>query len=214
MLRLNLTKIAKKLNIFGKINIYTRLISMNISTNTSNRLNFGATPLGKAQVLKRAATNPEKYFPVNVNFVEMNPSNPADNETFENLKNIWANGRFTEVICSKSFVPNRKIYALTTQQNNCETINPKKVIGLADCVFDTEKMTLRFIQSEHEDYKHAGEALLKSVADNAKGMGAKTMEVFVEGNIKPFYRKVCPTIADKPCTKDSSTNLVLNLLDR
>lgn len=177
-------------------------------SNTPN-IHFGAVHLKNAQVLKCVTT--AKEFPVDVSLVEMNHNNPNDKKALDELKTIWADGRFTEITCSESFIPNRKVYALTTQKYSFDNINPNKVIGLADGILNSDNLYLRFIQSNHKEYKHAGKAMLETIVENAKSFGAKTMDVFVEENIKPFYRKVFPQIKDKPCTQESSTNLILDL---
>ena len=178
-------------------------------SNNCNSPSFNGVLLGKTKIFKRSANGSLE----NVHFVEMDSKNPFDKFTLSSLKNIWASGRFTEMICSKTGNPNDKIYALTTQADNFEQINPNKVVSLACGARYDDVFRLRFLQTKYDEYKHAGKATLLSIADNAKINGVKTVEVFVEERIKPFYRKVFPNIQDKPCTKESSANMILKIAD-
>lgn len=178
-------------------------------SNNCNSPSFNGVLLGKTKIFKRSANGSLE----NVHFVEMDSKNPFDKFTLSSLKKVWASGRFTEMICSKTGNPNDKIYALTTQADNFEQINPHKVVSLAYGARYDDVFHLIFLQSKHNEYRHAGKATLLSIADNAKINGVKTVEVFVEERIKPFYRKVFPNIKDKPCTKENSTNMILKIVD-
>ncbi len=49
------------------------------------------------------------------------------------------------------------------------------------------------------------------MVSHLSNLGIETMDLFAEPRVKPFYKKVFPKIKDKESTKDSYTNLILNI---
>lgn len=184
--------------------------------NKYSSTNFRGNHLLKTNVMRKFAT---EYLPKEANIVEVSFTNPEDSQALQELPKLWENAEFISIITSPSSAPNRKIYAITTQTEEFGKINPSEILGVADFYLNGKNATLRFLQAdsniikqEERNIKGIGKNLMYGMVEYLKRLGFETMDLFAEsGRKKPFYKKIFPTIKDKPCTSESSTNLILDL---
>ena len=183
-----------------------------------SNITFGAKPLIKVSVLQRLSENAMEFVPKETHIVEMSYINQQDAKALAVLRNKWVDGKFTEMICSPSTSEARKIYALTTQCSDLENIDTSQVLGLADVNIKNGNANLRFLQaaprfvdSPNRPTKNIGKSLIQGLVEKFRTDGLKSMDLFAEHKLKPFYKKVCPQILDKESTIDSCTNLILYL---
>ncbi|MCM1265541.1 MAG: hypothetical protein NC200_05005 [Candidatus Gastranaerophilales bacterium] len=184
--------------------------------NRTNNTSFSGTHLLETKVLKKAV---QGYLPKKANIVEVNFSNPEDLKALEELPKSWQGAEFISIITSPSSAPNRKVYAITTQTDNFDKLKPSEILGIADFYLAEKNATLSFLQADsniikqqERDIKSIGKQLMYGLCEHFKQLGIETMDLFAEsGRKKPFYKKIFPTIMDKPSTCDSYTNLVLDL---
>lgn len=179
---------------------------------------FGAKPILKTSVIKKITRDVSEFVPIEANIVELDLNNAKDAIAIATLKNNWANGRLTEIICSPFSSEARKLYAVTSQNTNFENIDTNQILGLADCFIKDGNANLRFLQAKPEfvdnpnrTIKNIGASLVQGLTEKFKLDGLTSLDVFAEQKLKPFYRKICPQIQDKESTMDSCTNLILYL---
>lgn len=183
--------------------------------NNFSTLNFKAKPIMPSKVMKKVAG---EYFPKDAHIIEMSYSDLNDAKALETIKDKWAKSQFAAMICSNYTFPQRKVYAITTQTQDFANPVPEKIMGLADFILKGENANLRFLQADPNIINSTdrtilgvGKNLLLGLVENFKSSGIKTMDLFAEQRVKPFYKKVFPTIKDKESTMDSYTNLILDI---
>lgn len=183
--------------------------------NNFSSFNFKAKPIMSTKVLEKSMG---KYLPKEAHIIEMSYSDVKDAKALDAIKDKWAKSQFAMMICSPSQLPQRKIYAITTQNKNFSEPNPDMVMGLADFQFKDKNASLRFLQADPNIINSTdrtilgvGKNLMIGLVENFKSSGIKTMDLFAESRVKPFYKKVFPTIKDKESTMDSYTNLILDI---
>lgn len=189
--------------------------NMDKLTNNFTTLNFKAKPVMPSKVLKKIAGN---YLPKEAHIIEMNYSDIKDAKALDVIKEKWAKSQFSAMICSNYTSPQRKIYAITSQNNDFANPVPEKIMGLADFLLKGDNANLRFLQADPNIINSSdrtiigvGKNLMEGVVENLKSLGFKTMDLFAEQRVKPFYKKVFPTIQDKESTMESYTNLILDI---
>lgn len=189
--------------------------NMDNLTNNFSTLNFKAKPIMPSKVMKKVAG---EYFPINAHVIEMSYSDVNDAKALETIKDKWAKSQFAAMICSNYTSPHRKVYAITTQTQDFANPVPEKIMGLADFILKGENANLRFLQADPDIINAnnrailgVGKSLMKGVVENLKLLGFKTMDLFAEQRVKPFYKKVFPAIQDKESTMENYTNLILNI---
>lgn len=187
---------------------------MDVCRNNPNT-NFNGVHLMRTNVLKKIG---KEYLPHEANIVEMSFNNPEDVKALEELPKIWKGGEFTDIIASSSTSPNRRIYAITTQTGDFERIDSTKILGAADFSLHGKNANLRFLQAKpsiisqpEREITGIGKYLMQGICKYFKEQGMETMDLFSTWRVKPFYKKIFPTIEDKPSTCDSNTNLILKL---
>lgn len=180
--------------------------------------NFKARHLLKTSVLKKALESSGKRLPEEAHVIEMSFLDSMDAKALETLKHSWLKAPFAEIICSPSNLQGRKIYAITTQKEGFEEVNPDKILGIADFYLKEKNANLRFLQAnpriiEENDRSIVGigKAFMQGLAGLLKKSGYETMDLYAEQRVKPFYQKTFPTIRDKESTMESYTNLCLDL---
>lgn len=188
---------------------------MNSINYNSTAINFKATPLMKTSVLKKTAG---KYLAEDAHLVEMNSLEPNDVNAITQIKEKWSDSLYAKMIYIPTNSSQRKIYALTSQTDNFSQPEPDKIMGLADFFISEKNVNLKFLQvspeilnDEQRQIKGVGRSLIQSMVSHLSNLGIETMDLFAEPRVKPFYKKVFPKIKDKESTKDSYTNLILNI---
>ncbi len=183
--------------------------------NNFSSCNFKAKPIMPTKVLEKCL---DKYIPKEAHIIEMSYSDVKDAKALEVIKDKWAKSQFAMMICSPYELPQRKIYAITTQNSDFSNPEPEKLMGLADFLLKGDNANLRFLQidpniinSTDREILSVGKNFMKDIVENFKSSGFKTMDLFAEPRVKPFYKKVFPTIKDKESTVDSYTNLILDI---
>lgn len=153
--------------------------------------------------------------PKNISIIELTGSK-KDKNVIKYIKDNWKKSRFSRMLDDKFNNVNHKIYLVTSQKSHFNNINPRKVLGFADIELRNKNANLRFLQviphainTGLGKIKRVGQALIEGLVSHFKKTDVNTMDVFAEHKIKPFYKKVLPTIKDKESTQDSYTNLIL-----
>ena len=102
--------------------------------NSTQNHNFGARALAKTKIKQQIPFTPF-YRKVNAYFVEL--STPKDIQSFNKYAQNYNYGATTEAIAMnlKMHPKHSKAYALTTQSNNFENLEPEKIIGACDGTF-------------------------------------------------------------------------------
>lgn len=186
---------------------------MNIQRTQNN--NFNGTHLVKTNILKKMGGCTRKYLPQEANIVEMSFADVKDAKALDKLNSMWSNS-FAAQITSRHSRSDRKIYALTTQTSNFDNINPNEVRALCDFTFSDKVAKLNFLQADptelkrgERSMKHLGEALMLGLYENFAQTGIQQMEWLSTMRAKSFYRKIFPTVKDKPCIEGSISNMFL-----
>lgn len=189
----------------------------NISFNSTTPT-FKAKPLLKTNVLKKALNSAEEYLPKEANIIEMSYENPEDSKVLETIKNDWVGAEFTPMICSSYTTPERKIYAITSQKENFEKPDADKILGVADFAIKGDKALLRFLQADsriikekNREIKGVGKAIMQGIIKHLKTLNCNSMDLYASRDVQPFYKKIFPSIKNKPTTMESSTNLILDI---
>lgn len=187
---------------------------MDSSNFNSANINFGARHIAKTKILKKAS---DKYLPREAHIVEFNFRNMNDKKTINILKEKWKDAKYTQMICS-SYSNNRHVYALTTQKSNFRKLNPDSIMGLADIYLERKNASLKFLQvnpkyinKKDSQAKGIGKSLMHGIVNKLKKQKCEYIDLYALPNIKPFYRKIFPKILDKLSTKESYTNMVLEI---
>lgn len=151
-----------------------------------------------------------------VSIIELTNSK-ADKQVVKYIKKNWKKSKFSNILYDK-FDDNNKIYLITRQKSHFNNINPRKVLGFADVGLKKQNANLRFLQvipyainKGVGKVKKVGQSLLEGIVSHFKKNDVKTMDLFAEQKVKPFYKKVFPNIKDKESTMDSYTNLILHI---
>lgn len=154
--------------------------------------------------------------PKNVSIIELTNSK-ADKQVVKYIKKNWKKSKFSNILYDK-FDDNNKVYLITRQKSHFNNINPRKVLGFADVGFKRQNANLRFLQVIPKAIntglgrvKKVGQSLIEGLVLHFKKAGIKTMDLFADHKVKPFYKKVFPEIKDKESTMDSYTNLILSI---
>ncbi len=182
---------------------------MNIN-NQNTDINFTARHIATKKIFIANA-------PKNVTIIELTNSK-ADKNVIKYIKKNWKKAQFSQILDEKYKNNNNKIYLITKQKSHFNNINPKKVLGFADVELKRQNANLRFLQVIPKaintglgKVKKVGQSLIEGIVSHFKKIGVKTMDLFAERRVKPFYKKVLPEIKDKESTMDSYTNLILDI---
>ena len=180
-----------------------------------NKISFNGTFIHKRNIKQRIDN---RYIPVKSSFIELNPNDFNDLKTLSNIDKNW-NSEFSSTIyqsalSNKSLInTNKKYYALTIQKDNFQTLDYKKILGLAEFENkeDLNKIVLLQVNPKYINnnphqkslfskiftkifrtknstlplYKNIGRGIL----DSFKEISDKSLELFALNNTKDFYKK-------------------------
>lgn len=147
-----------------------------MKTQSINTVSFQANLINKPNILKKTPQNVFK--PLKVAFVEIEPHNPNDLKALDNVGEYWSEsfaGNISFIANSvaqgKSSANDYKIYALTKQAENFDSLNPDDILGLAETLpTDKNKIHINYLQVEPEqvykiapDYNKIGSRILDSL---------------------------------------------------
>lgn len=182
----------------------------------NNCIQFGKNLFFKTHVLEKSTFNPFIFNKKDAYIVELALEDTDNIKLLNNLSEKWKDGEFTKFITSTTALPNRRVYAITSEVNE---LNAKNIYGLADFKFDNNKAILSFLQAspeqlgEQKNIKSIGRSLLTSLCEPFAKHGITSIETFARPKEKPFYKAVFPHLQEKYSTQDSYTNIVINLTD-
>ena len=165
--------------------------------------NFGAKFIGNVEIKKY---NPEldKYFHNKASFIEIEPENCMDILALDNSIRHWdydlygANVAYMAFLMmgNKELYSNKRIYALTTQENNLDKLDDEKIVGMAEVTeFDNNSVELDNIQAKpfsvQTNYKKPFQLVGTKMLNSLKKIYSnKTIELFSRaGNTTQFYKK-------------------------
>lgn len=175
-------------------------------------INFGAKFVSSEKVLKRKAS--EKTYETNVvSFVEIDPNNSNDIKSIYNATRGWFYDSYGCCILmtlrdiAENFVDQKKykIFALTSQKNNYEELNPDKILGLSQMILtEGETPYLNYLQVnpdyieqydflKNREYKGIGNGMLnalKKVYDSISLRAASS-------GLDSFYKKNSFSLVNK-----------------
>ena len=140
-------------------------------------VSFGARRIGTANI--RAKIN-NKWKDIPVSFVRLHPkTNKGDKAALESVTNLWQGKNLSGSIQEQAEICNDPVFALTTQNENFKSINPKKILGMLTTndfksnAEDTAEIFRLGVNPEYaytqnknkRDLKHIGAALIKKFVD-------------------------------------------------
>ena len=180
-----------------------------------NKISFKGTFI-HSRTIKQKLDN--RYIPVKSSFIGLNPNDSNDLKTLSNINKSW-NTEFSTAIYQSALhynkslqKTNRKYYALTLQEDNFQSMDYKKILGIAEFENkeDINKIVLlqvnpRYINNDSQKsflskifskffktrndtlplYKNIGSGIL----DSFKEISDKSLELFAFRNTKDFYKK-------------------------
>lgn len=164
-------------------------------------VSFGAIPINTA-VIKKYNKISEKFVNYPVHFVKLDANNKGDLEAVNKIVPKWKSAKYIQQIATSAHWMKEKpieIYALTSQNENFERLQPNYILGFAEMredKYDSENTLLRYLQvrpgainvnQKHRiNYKYVGSTILKSlkqIYDN--------ISLFADNDkhIEAFYKK-------------------------
>lgn len=173
---------------------------MRIGYNTSTK--FCAKFVNHALIEKK--NDKGKYDDVVSSFVEFDPDNESDSDTLREVQYYWQDkGLFSDNICFDAFAISKdvldrdkyKIFILTTQNENYENLDDKKIIGLVEFLNNEEdRNSINYIQINPDNiyvlnkpmYNHIGKAMIDSLKYNYSD---KPIVLNSTKSAKKFYEK-------------------------
>ena len=190
---------------------------MNI-TNYNNQT-FGAKLINTASVGKLTPPT-NNYSKRWIGFVQIFPEHEPDLEALGNTVKHWENDKFARnayyAACKiknrSSYYAAHKIYALTSQPGNYESLDPDKILGIAHVVpFGKDHLFLEHLQvkpsyiySSNPEYKGIGTAIIESLKNLCNKISLTSSK---EKSVKDFYKKngfkeIMPDVNAFTWTKD------------
>lgn len=128
--------------------------------NVNNATSFKASYVDKINIQK--LNSRKKYVPYQANLVELNRSDlKALEEIRTKWKNSWLCGKFISW-AEKMHSSSDKAFALTTQKENFENLQPNTVLGLMNIDLHRRKSELNYIITKpvNPDYNKVGSSLI------------------------------------------------------
>ena len=190
---------------------------MNITI--SNNQTFGAKLINTARVVKLTPPT-NKYSNRWISFVQIFPEHEPDFEALGDAVKHWENDKFAknayyaacEIRNKNSYYATHKIYALTSQAGNYESLDSDKILGIAHVVpFSKDHMFLEHLQvkpsyiySSNPEYKGIGTAIIKSLKNLCNKISLTSSN---KESVKNFYKKngfneIVPEVNAFTWTKD------------
>ena len=184
--------------------------------NSTPKTKFGARALAKTQIKQQIPFTPF-YKKVNAYFVELNSK--EDIKSFNKYALKYNDGPTTEAIAVNLKIHSKhsKTYALTTQSDKFEHLEPEKIIGACDgtfipsiyrangkfCVDNLEAQSKRNLMARHKTMsfnllgvqvkiplkrKGIGTEIMKRLIEHLHGEPVDKVEVLSLPQAMPFYR--------------------------
>lgn len=177
-----------------------------------NQVSFKGTFINPVNIKKSDGSKYEKF---TASFVELEPTNPKDINALEKVHKNW-NQAYSSIIYNSAFcssvVPNKSkhYYALTSQKNNFEHINPDEILGVVEFNKKSKCNRIEFLQvnpkyitgksksfisklfslKSNENRKLPPFARIGSaILDSLKQLTDKSIDLYSVGGAKGFYRK-------------------------
>ncbi len=165
----------------------------------NNNISFTAKFISPATV--KRLTNNGKYVETAVSAVKLSSMDKNDLRALEKINADWGDDTYASNILDEASSPNEfykeyqpTVYAITTQKDNFEKLEPEKVLGLAETSIefgtikslDYLQTNPKFLNKPQPAFKRIGTAMLKFVEDINKG---KRIEADSVEKAKTFYLK-------------------------
>ena len=191
-----------------------------------NNISFKAIPIKKTSVIAKESDNSDKFVPKEVSVVKFDPNSMSDINTMKQLKNSWTESQYAYVIYCKFYDKDHSIFALTTQNDGYENIDPNNVLGLIDYKISGENANLWFLETakefktsiqdnnsgnENRSIKNVGKTLFTGTVDYLKSLGIKKINLLAVPSAKQFYSKVFPSIRCRTPDEEDYSNMVLDI---
>ena len=169
-------------------------------------VNFQARPVKHISVGKLAPKSHTGYLPVSGYIVEINKAQRSDRVAISDAVSEWGEeARYGMVIVDnakkssphiKSKYNRNKIYALTLQQNNFQTLESDKILGLSEVTqLDKNKVEINFLQvkptsagrSKKKEYINVGKNFIEMLKKNPANTTIFVKAAYSAAN---FYEKM------------------------
>ena len=116
-------------------------------------INFRANLINNTSVMKRGVLS-NRYLPSEASFVKLDLRSTEDIKTLKKLRKLWSKSFLSQIYHDATMHPNKfNIYALTTQMDKFEKLNPKNILGLAEATEDYNSATIEYLQT-HPKYAY------------------------------------------------------------
>lgn len=164
----------------------------------TDNISFGAKFVNPINVGKLER---KTYNQVDVSFVEINPLNRDDIYALSEIAKYWENDKFAmnikesaEMILKDKSPDGIKIYALTSQGDSFEKLNPDKVLGVIETE-DVSPLNIHinrfqtkpeYVYDYNPEYKGVGTAILNSLKERFNKMTAISMP---DQSVRRFYER-------------------------
>ena len=181
-------------NFLAKFLFTCFILNMEINNNVS----FGAKFINKINVGK---LENKAYKQVKAAFVEIDPFNESDMFALEDIVKSWQNDRFAEDIkeTAKLIFKNNtqndiKIFALTSQQDTFEKLNPDNILGLVEtegvipfnCHINRFQVKPDYVYKLNLEYRGIGTSILNSLK---KMFNKITLISEKDKSVRNFYER-------------------------
>ena len=165
----------------------------------NNNISFTAKFISPATVKK--LTKNGKYVDIEVSAVKLASKNKDDLSALEKINKEWGADTYASNILDEASSTNEfykdyrpTVYAITTQRDNFEKLEPEKVLGLAETSIefgiikslDYLQTNPKFLNKVQPTIKHIGTAMLKFIENINKG---HRIEIDSVKEAKAFYMK-------------------------
>ena len=143
----------------------------------TDRISFGAKYINPINIVK---LEEKVYKQAEVSFVKLNPYNASDVLALRQIAKYWENDKFAGNIsvCADAIYDGKsadgiKIFALTSQSDSFEKLNPDKILGVIETE-DTAPFHIHinrfqtkpeFVYGYKPEYKGVGTAILNSLKE-------------------------------------------------
>jgi len=174
-----------------------------------NSISFGAKLVQTTPILKYDCKT-KKYTPVEVSFVNINPSSDNDKNAIKRLTHEWFDTSYTQPIFEdilelRSEKPRIKsqFFALTTQKENLKELDSSQILGIAEMSLNNEKAPyLEYLQVNPDItdayfeplFKHVGTGILNSFKNMYKSITLSSRASTVSFYMKNGFEQIEPVL--------------------
>ena len=164
-----------------------------------NKIPFNAHFVRNTTLLKYD-TDSHKYEPDTVSFVKFDPDNKKDFEAIDKLKNKWQDSILishvkkcgTRMIKKDPYANGANIFAVTSQTEDFDNLDPKKILSLAQTEnVGYKKIYLRAIERnpENNEYKKIGTATINALKEEYNKITLNSLKEAVDFYIHCGFKK-------------------------